>query len=60
MKVFFMLISFIAFASFRIDQSTISKKERKSAVNFLKASEDLAIKTAGKLSEAQLKFKLFL
>ncbi|ULQ50926.1 DinB family protein [Flavihumibacter fluvii] len=57
MKMLFLLVSFVALNAFIADSVTISKKERKSAAKFLKASEDNALKTVGKLSEAQLKFK---
>ncbi len=45
------LISFVA------APGTISKKERKSATKFLKESQENALVTVSKLSEAQLKFK---
>ncbi|MBZ5859599.1 DinB family protein [Flavihumibacter profundi] len=57
MKILFLLVSFFALNAFIADAPTISKKERKSAAKFLKESEDETLKTIGKLSEAQLKFK---
>lgn len=57
MKLLVTLLSLVVLTAFVADPATISKKERKTAAKFLKDSEKNALKTVGKLSEAQLKFK---
>jgi hypothetical protein len=57
MKLTLVLATAIAFCSFVAVPTEITKEERKSAVSFLTDSENNAVNTVKKLSDAQLKFK---